>query len=372
MRRELSDQELDIYSRQIALDDIGYDGQLKIRNAKACIVGMGGLGSSTALKLVGMGIGSLRMVDRDIVSRSDLHRQHLYDAGSLGRPKVEVALQRLSKLNPDVELEPIPDSLNSGNAKELIAGADVILDGLDRPEPRYILNRTSVELHIPYIFAGAIELFGNVTSIIPGQTPCLECFMAGLKDEDMPKCAVVGVHPSVLGIITSIQVLEAVRIVTGREAKLGNKLLYVDLRELDFRIIEMQRTPTCAVCGFSSEVPPLPVVDRFFEETCSRDGKRTFIISPRTRVEIDLERVSAAVAEKGLPVKSSSNYGLTFENPEGVQFSLLKHGSMVAQAPASLEGDLNREVGKIYEWILVEVLGLSKEAVPDISGNQPV
>ncbi|MBT8369550.1 MAG: ThiF family adenylyltransferase, partial [Deltaproteobacteria bacterium] len=105
MRNELTDEELDIYSRQIVLADIGYDGQLKLRNAKVCLVGLGGLGSPVALKLAGMGIGYLRMIDRDIASRSDLHRQHLYDADSIGLPKVEVAFQKLSRLNPDVTLD---------------------------------------------------------------------------------------------------------------------------------------------------------------------------------------------------------------------------------------------------------------------------
>jgi adenylyltransferase/sulfurtransferase len=141
MKNELTDEELETYSRQVVLADIGYDGQLKLRNAKVCLVcliGVGGLGAPVALKLAGMGIGFLRIVDRDIVSRSDLHRQHLYDAQCVGQPKVEVAWRKLSQLNPDVELEPVPESLNSINAEELIAGMDVVIDGLDRPEPRYI------------------------------------------------------------------------------------------------------------------------------------------------------------------------------------------------------------------------------------------
>ena len=157
MKQELTDAELETYSRQIALEDIDYDGQLKLRNGKACIIGLGGLGSLIAPKLVGMGIGYLRIVDRDIVSRSDLHRQHLYDVDSIGRPKVEVALRKLSRLNPDVELDPFPESLNLTNASELIGGVDVILDGLDSPEPRYLVNRTCNKLKIPYVFGAAIE-----------------------------------------------------------------------------------------------------------------------------------------------------------------------------------------------------------------------
>ncbi len=132
MRKELTDEELETYSRQIVLSDIGYDGQLKLRNARVCLVGVGGLGSPVALKLVGMGIGFLRVIDRDIVSRSDLHRKYLDDIDSIGIPKVEVLFQKLSRLNPDVTLDPVPESLNSINAEELLADMDVIIDGLDR------------------------------------------------------------------------------------------------------------------------------------------------------------------------------------------------------------------------------------------------
>jgi molybdopterin/thiamine biosynthesis adenylyltransferase len=249
MRQELTDHELDTYSRQIVLADIGYDGQLKLRNARVCLIGVGGLGSPVALKLVGMGIGYLRLVDRDIVSRSDLHRQYLYDTESIGMPKVEVAFDRLIRLNPDVSLDPVPESLNSMNAEELISGMDVVIDGLDRPEPRYIVNRVCNKLKIPYIFGAAIEAFGNVSTILPGQTFCLECFMPGLKDEDLPVCGLVGVHPSIIGIVSSVQVSEAVRVLVGQEPKLYNKLLYVDLREFEFNILNIPSLESCRVCG---------------------------------------------------------------------------------------------------------------------------
>jgi adenylyltransferase/sulfurtransferase len=134
MHKELTDEELETYSRQIVLGDIGYDGQLKLKNARVCLVGVGGLGSPVALKLVGMGIGFLRVVDRDIVSRSDLHRQYIYDVDSIGMPKVEVLDKKLSRLNPDVTLDPVPESLNSINAEELMTGMDVIIDGLGLPK----------------------------------------------------------------------------------------------------------------------------------------------------------------------------------------------------------------------------------------------
>lgn len=366
MPDELSELEQETYSRQIVLADIGYDGQLKLRNGKACIVGIGGLGSPIALKLVGMGIGHLRMIDRDIVSRSDLHRQYLYDAHAVGQAKVEVALKKLNRLNPDVELEAIPESLSTLNAEELISGMDVVIDGLDRPEPRYLINRVCNQLQIPYIFGAAIEAFGNVSTIIPGKTFCLECFMAGLKDEDLPVCGVVGVHPSILGIVSSIQVSEAVRVLTGKEPKLLNKLLYIDLREFTFNILEIPSLESCRICGTNATGKPEQIVDRFFEETCARDGLRTFIISPRGRIEIDLKRLSQILKERGIRITNSGDFGLTFKSTEHITISMLKSGTMIAQAPPDAAMGAKNTIVDTYRFILVDAFGFSQDLIPDM------
>ena len=364
---ELSDGNLDTYARQIVLADIGYDGQLKLRNARVCIVGIGGLGSPTALKLAGMGVGYLRLIDRDIVSRSDLHRQYLYDAESIGRPKVEVALRRLKQLNPDVEFDPIPEALNSSNADELLEGMDVVVDGLDRPEPRYLVNRTCNRLKIPYIFGAAIEAFGNVSTIWPGQTFCLECFMDGLHDEDLPVCGVVGVHPSVLGIVSSVQVSEAVRVITGQEPHLLNKLLYIDLRNFSFNILDIPALETCRVCGTSASKAPQSVTDRLFEETCSRDGKRNFVLTPKKRIEIDLKRLDGVLKSSKFKIKSSSEFGITFESSEKINACLLKSGIMTAQSIPSTQDDLKKEIFDTYKSILVDGLGYSAEILPQLA-----
>ena len=365
MRTELTDNELDTYSRQIVLADIGYDGQLKLRNAKVCLIGVGGLGSPVALKLVGMGIGHLRFVDRDIVSRSDLHRQHLYDTESLGRPKVEVAFNKLSRLNPDVTLEPVPESLNSGNAEELIAGMDIVVDGLDRPEPRYIVNRICNKLKIPYVFGAAIEAFGNVSTILPGQTFCLECFMPDLKDEDLPVCGLVGVHPSAIGIVSSVQVYEAVRVLIGQQPKLHNKLLYVDLREFEFNILDIPALESCKVCGTTPDGELMEISDRFFEETCARDGRRNFVVSPKRRLDLNMEQLGAAVKDGGLQIKSSGLFGITFQKSERLSACILKSGIMIAQTPPQMEDDLKHEVVETYRSILIGGLGLSGDILPD-------
>lgn len=365
-RQELSDAELERYARQIVLRDIGYDGQLKLRNAKACIIGLGGLGSLIAPKLVGMGIGYLRIVDRDIVSRSDLHRQYLYDVDSMGEPKVEVALRRLGRLNPDVKLDPFSESLNSTNADELIGGVDVVLDGLDSPEPRYLVNRTCNRLKIPYVFGAAIEAFGKVSTILPGKTFCLECFMPGLRHDDLPKCGVLGVHPSVLGVVTAVQTSEAVRLLTGREPKLLNRLMYINLREMEFDAIDLAAREDCPVCGVRRKGAPEPIPDRLFEETCARDGRRNFIISPKGRIEIDLDRLRVILGERGFRVETSGIFGITFEQSRDVITSILKSGVMIVQTSPRLKGSPKDDVFETYKSILVDGLGLSHAILPDV------
>ena len=365
MKKELSDAELETYSRQIVLADIGYDGQLRLRNAKACIIGLGGLGTLIAPKLVGMGIGYLRIVDRDIVSRSDLHRQYLYDVDSVGLPKVEVALRKLGRLNPDVKLDPFPESLNSTNASTLIGGVDVVLDGLDRPEPRYLVNRACHDLKIPYVFGAAIEAFGNLTTIVPGQSACLECFMRGVKDDDLPKCGVVGVHPSVIGIVTALQVSEAVRLIVGKEPKLLNKLLYVDLRDLQFDMLKLGAREDCPVCGARPDALPAPFPDKFFEETCARDGRRTFIISPKERVDLNLKRLQRLLSDRGFPIETSGLLGIAFRQSDDITTSILKSGVMVAQASPSLIDYPKEQILETYKSILVDGLGLSRAIVPE-------
>ncbi|MEM2940935.1 MAG: HesA/MoeB/ThiF family protein [Thermoproteota archaeon] len=247
MFRELSDKELDTYSRQIVLRDIGYEGQVRIRRAKVCVVGVGGLGSTIVTQLAGMGVGLLRIVDRDVVERANLHRQGVFSIGSLGMPKVEVAKKRIKEMNPDVDVEALSLSIDDSNVKRIVSGVDVVLDGLDTFSTRRIVNRACVELGVPYVFGSAIEMFGNVSTIIPGETPCLDCFLP--SREPSKTCAKVGVHPSLVSIVASIEVSEAIKIITGVQPSLKGKLLFVDLRNMFFETVEISRSDSCRTCG---------------------------------------------------------------------------------------------------------------------------
>ncbi len=348
---DLSDEELEFYSRQIVLPDIGYGGQLKLRKAKVCVVGLGGLGSPAALQLAAMGVGYLRLVDRDVVEISNLQRQHIYGVNFLGYPKVEVAAKKLNELNPNIKIDPLPLSLNEDNADEIVKGMDVVIDGLDRMTPRYALNRACQRLKVPYIFAAAIMTFGNVSTIIPGETPCLECFQGNLDDDTLPTCAVVGIHPSILSVIASIEVSEAVRIILGERPRLAGKILHCDIKELEFEELEISRADNCPVCGSKPSGQPMKLKRKLVAEICGREGKRVFVITPRKDLKLNMEQLYLFLKGEGFKVKVKANLGLTFDNGLKGTASILRSGIMIVDGLSSEE-----EAYNFYKKIIVDGL----------------
>ena len=363
---ELTEEEVDVYSRQIMLDEIGYEGQTKIKKARVLVVGAGGLGSPAALKLAAMGVGYLRLVDRDIVSPSDLHRQYLYDSRSVGLAKVEVAAEKLKALNPRVKVDPVPTSVKPWNVRDLVRGVDLVVDGLDSIEARYLINRACVELGVPYAYGGAIGKVGAASTIIPRETPCLECFNPGLSDDELPKCAVVGVHPSILGLISSIQVFEAVRLIVGGKPNLAGKLLYVDLSSLSFDEAKLARNEGCPVCGERPAGPPRPLKERLVEEHCARGGKMVLVITPKERLNINLRGLVDALSREGnFKVEGAGKLGATFVRSDGLSLSVLSSGIAVVQVPPGPERrDPRREALNLYKEVFVSKLGLPAGALP--------
>jgi len=354
------------------LDEIGFSGQLRLKQAKVCIVGLGGLGAPTAQKLAAMGVGHLRIVDRDVVSPSDLPRQYLYDADSIGYSKVEIAAKKLGMLNPNVKFDPVPASVTSSNGYEIVKGVDVVIDGLDSIETRYLINRACVNLGVPYVYAGAIESQGNASTILPGKTPCLECIYPGLEDETLPKCSIVGVHPSILSIVSGVQVSEAIRLLTGRQPELLNKVLLIDLETLSFDKVKLTRHEKCPVCGEKPSEPPAPLKDRFFEEECARSGKRTFVLTPKKHVDVDLKELLETLQARGTKISAKGNLCLTFDYDSELTVSVLKTGIMIAQlSPQKRLADPRQEIIEMYHSIMGRDLGIDRALLPDLPTATP-
>lgn len=351
--QELSDKELEFYSRQIVLPGIGYDGQLRLREARVCIVGLGGLGCPASLQLAALGVGYLRLVDYDVVELSNLQRQHLYDVDSVGYPKVEVAARRLRALNPYVNIEPAPLYVHDNNAESIIEDVDVVVDGLDRMTPRYALNRGCVALGVPYVFGAAISTFGNVSTIVPGETACLECFQGGFDDESLPTCAVAGVHPSITNLIAAIQVSEATRMILGKRPRLANTLLHCDIDRVEFEEMALSRADDCPTCG-SGPSPSLPIEhETSIIELCARHGRRTFVVVPQRDLQLDMDHVCSLLASTGLEIRVVAELGITFEREGGRTASLLRSGVMIVENAADEE-----EAHDAYADLVFDVLGI--------------
>ena len=325
---ELSSKDLERYSRQVMLEEIGYEGQLKLKNAKVCVVGVGGLGNPIVTRLVAMGVGKIRIVDRDVVEMSNLHRQTLFDESDIGQVKVEAAAKKLRKMNSDVLIEALPVSVNDYTAFDVVEGCDVVIDALDSVNARYSLNKACVKKNIPFVTGAAVGVAGQVFTILPNQTACYHCVFPSLDENSMPTCSTEGVHPSVLSIVGGIEVAEAVKIMIGRTPTLANKLLYIDLDNLDFSSAEFKKVNECTVCG-TGKGEEQPKQELIIEELCGRNrGKRTFSITPTKMMEIDVPKITNVASQKGFKVQNQGELGLSISSND-IFISFLKRGSAV-------------------------------------------
>ena len=346
---ELSSKELDRFSRQVMLEEIGYGGQLKLKNAKICVVGVGGLGNPITSRLVAMGIGQLRIVDRDVIELSNLHRQTMYDESDVGQVKVEVAAKKLQKLNPDCKIESLAISVNEYNAKEVIDGCDVVIDALDSVNARYALNKACVEKNIPFVTGAAVGVSGQAFTILPKQSACYYCMFPDLNEDTMPTCSIEGVHPSILSLVGGIEVAEAVKIILEKKPSLSDRILHIDLENLDFQNTRTFRAEECPICG-SGELVVSEKQELILEELCGRNrGKRTYSVTPTDIFDVDVTSVTALAKEKGFVVDNQGDLGLSLRTND-LSVSLMKKGSAVIVGTKDEE-----ETVSLYKSLLVKI-----------------
>lgn len=240
----LTIDELERYDRQIMLREIGKEGQEKLKKARVFIAGAGGLGSTAAIYLTAAGIGNIRIVDRDTVELSNLNRQVLHWDEDRGRSKVDSAFEKLKRLNPDVKIEAIQETITEANINSLLAGYELIVDAMDNLPTRYLLNKASLKHHIPF-FHGAVYGFeGRAMTIIPPKTACLRCVYRGVPPEE--KFPVMGTTPAVIGCI---QATEVIKYILGIGKLLTNTLLNYDALDMEFRAFKVNKDPHCEHCG---------------------------------------------------------------------------------------------------------------------------
>ena len=246
----LTPDELTRYSRHLTLPHVGIDGQLRLRAARVLLIGAGGLGSPVALYLAAAGIGTIGLVEFDVVDVTNLQRQVLHGTADIGRPKIESAQDTLHSLNPHVQLQSHRERLTSANALDIFRDYDIVVDGTDNFATRYLANDACVLLSKPYVYGSIFRFDGQASVFIANDAPCYRCLYAEPPPAAMvPNCAEGGVLGVLPGLIGTIMATEVIKLVVGIGETLAGRLLLVDSLALSFRQVRVSRDPACPMCG---------------------------------------------------------------------------------------------------------------------------
>jgi molybdopterin/thiamine biosynthesis adenylyltransferase/rhodanese-related sulfurtransferase len=246
----LSDADRERYARHLTIDEVGEEGQLKLLKSKVLCIGAGGLGSPAAYYLAAAGIGTLGIVDNDVVDRTNLQRQILHTDKSVGELKTASASRTLLGLNPDINVKAYNERLTSANIDEIIKDYDVILDGCDNFPTRYLVNDACVKFGIPNVHGSIYRFEGQVTVFWPGKGPCYRCLFPEPPPPEMaPSCAEAGVLGVLPGVIGVLEAIEVIKIVLGKGDLLTGRLMTYDALEARFRELKLRPNPECAYCA---------------------------------------------------------------------------------------------------------------------------
>ncbi|MEM1418650.1 MAG: molybdopterin-synthase adenylyltransferase MoeB, partial [Myxococcota bacterium] len=267
-----TDAQLNLYSRHLLLPEVGEKGQAKLLQGRVLLLGAGGLGSPAALYLAAAGVGTIGIVDGDVVDESNLQRQVLHGRDRVDMLKVESGKQRIEELNPDVTVIPYAERLDASNVDRIFDGPDgkgwdVIVDGLDNFPTRYLVNDASVWKNVPVVHGSIFRFDGQVTTFWPGKGPCYRCLYPEPPPAHLaPSCAEAGVLGVLPGIIGTLQATEAIKILLGQGEPLVGRLLQYDSLSMTFRRFKLAKDPACAVCG------PSPTVTEYvdYQGFCAR------------------------------------------------------------------------------------------------------
>jgi len=288
------------YSRQVLFGGLGAKGQRALIDATAVIVGCGGLGCMQATLLVRAGVGRIRLIDRDLVEESNLQRQVLFDERDARelRPKAAAAAERLRAVNSLVTVEGLVEDLNSVSASRLLEGADVILDAADNFDTRYLLNDYAVATGTPWVYGACVASYGMTFAVLPGETPCLRCVFPDAPPAGAAaSCDTAGVLGPIVGIVASLQVAQALKILSGQPELVDRRMAVVDVWDDQLETVELPaRDPNCPCCGRG---------DREFlnggrsSETTSLCGRNAIQVRARPGTSLDLEALAARLAPLG-------------------------------------------------------------------------
>jgi adenylyltransferase/sulfurtransferase len=317
------------YSRQVRFSGIGEEGQRRLLNSRVTLVGCGALGTVLANSLVRSGVGHLRLIDRDFIETNNLQRQILFDEDDVAAnlPKAEAAARKLRRINSGVEIEPVVVDVDRTNILELAGDADLILDGSDNFEVRYIINDAAVKLGKPWVYGGCIGSYGQSMTILPGETPCLRCvFEAAPNPGEAGTCETAGVLGPIVNIVASIQAAEALKLLAGKRDTINRELIYVDVWDNTMRRIK--------IAGLLGKVD-CPCCQRHsFEwldgaqgaQTTSLCGRNAVQVSHRVSGKLDFETMARELTALG---KVSFNKFLLKFDVDSYQFTVFPDGRAI-------------------------------------------
>jgi len=296
------DENLDRYSRQILFSEIGEEGQKKLRNSTVVLVGCGALGTVIANSLVRAGIGELKIIDRDFVELNNLQRQILFDEEDARKniPKAIAAVEKLKKINSEVKLEGVVADVNFTNVESVVKAANLVVDGTDNFEVRFLLNDACVKANIPWIYGSCVGSYGLAMSIIPGKTPCFRClFQSAPLPGMVSTCDTAGVISPIVNIIASIETTEAIKYLTGKCEALNKGLIAIDVWEgsfdrfnIDHRMVEVD-CPCCRQKKFEF------LEAKEGSSITSLCGRNAVQITQKSVARVDLKEVAERLKRSG-------------------------------------------------------------------------
>ncbi len=313
------------YEKQIFFNEIGEEGQRRLLNSKAIIIGCGALGTVIANNLVRSGVGYVKIVDRDYIELSNLQRQLLFDEDDISNnlPKAVAAKYKLEKINSEIEIESIVTDVNPRNIEKLCKDMDIIMDATDNFQTRFLINDISIKLNIPWIYGGVIGSSGMTYTIIPNKTPCFRCvFPAAPPTGSVDTCDTVGVLNTITSIIASFQSTEAIKLLTGNFEAITKEMRFIDIWLNTYDNFQIQPIDNCIVCKANS----YEFLNRKVEDAVYLCGKDSIQINP-INSEVSINKIIDRLKSMKIEVKSNSFYSKF--NIEGIEVTLFYDGRAI-------------------------------------------
>jgi len=264
----LNPNQIERYSRQLILKEVGVKGQKRLLDSKVLIIGMGALGSPVSMYLASAGVGTIGIVDGDNVELSNLQRQIIHSELDISKNKVQSAKESLEELNPSINIIPYENYVDDTNILDIIKDYDFIVDATDRIENKFLINDACVIAQKPFSHAGILQFTGQLMTYVPNEGPCYRCMFEEIPSEDMPTCSQVGVIGALSGVIGTLQALETIKYLLNTGELLTSKMLTFDGLSMKFRTVNFKPSKFCRVCGENADIKDLSWYKNFNKNSC--------------------------------------------------------------------------------------------------------